>query len=60
VGQVKAGAQMLQVFESNAECLTADLFMTFCLPYLKEIAAGVRMALERDNVDSVPMVMSAA
>ncbi len=56
VGQVKAGAQMLQVFESNAEHLTAELFNDFCMPCLKEIATRVRRDLEAEGIEPVPMV----
>ncbi|QRW01364.1 uroporphyrinogen decarboxylase [Ceratobasidium sp. AG-Ba] len=45
VGQVKAGAQMLQVFDSNAGDLSPHDFATFSLPYIKEIAVSVRSQL---------------
>lgn len=44
VGQVDAGAQALQVFDSWAGLLAPDLFDTFALPYLRQIAARVRTA----------------
>ena len=37
VEQVRAGAQLLQVFESNAEYLSPDMFNKFALPYLVQI-----------------------
>ncbi|KAI4454670.1 methyltetrahydrofolate:homocysteine methyltransferase related [Holotrichia oblita] len=37
--QVKAGAQLLQVFESSAEFLNEYLFDTFCMPYLRRIVS---------------------
>ncbi|QRW15749.1 uroporphyrinogen decarboxylase [Rhizoctonia solani] len=46
VGQVKAGAQLLQVFDSNAGDLSPHDFATFSLPYLKVIAESVRHNLE--------------
>ena len=56
VGQVQAGAQMLQVFESHAEFLGPQLFATFCLPYLKEICKLVKERLADKGIGSVPMV----
>ncbi len=57
VGQVKAGAQMLQVFESHAEHLGPDLFNKFCLPYLIQICSKVKDKLKADGLDVVPMVI---
>ena len=37
VGQANAGAQMLQVFESNAGHLSSHLFEKYCTPRLKYI-----------------------
>lgn len=56
VGQVQAGAQMLQVFESHAGLLGRGLFMEFCLPYLKQIASKVKERLAAKNLTPVPMV----
>ncbi|XP_046441707.1 uroporphyrinogen decarboxylase-like [Daphnia pulex] len=42
IGQVKAGAQMLQVFESHAEYLGPEIFAQFALPYIKQIQERVR------------------
>ncbi|KAK4699361.1 uroporphyrinogen decarboxylase, partial [Phenoliferia sp. Uapishka_3] len=36
-GQVQAGAQLLQVFDTNADCLTIPGFTTFILPYLSAL-----------------------
>jgi uroporphyrinogen decarboxylase len=44
IGQVEAGAQMLQVFDSWAGLHSPETFRTFCLPYLKEIATRVKKA----------------
>ena len=44
IGQVEAGAQMLQVFDSWAGLHSPDTFRTFCLPYLEETAARVKNA----------------
>ncbi|KAI9562270.1 uroporphyrinogen decarboxylase [Daphnia sinensis] len=46
VGQVRAGAQMLQVFESHAEYLSPDLFTQFALPYIKQIQERVRTKVD--------------
>ena len=56
VQQVKAGAQMLQVFESHAEYLGKDLFDEFALPYLRQIAQKVKAKLAEQGLDVVPMV----
>ena len=56
VGQVRAGAQMLQIFESHAEHLGPDLFTRFCLPYLSQICDKVKAKLGKD---AVPMTIFA-
>jgi uroporphyrinogen decarboxylase len=56
VEQVKAGAQMLQVFESNAECLGPDMFAEFSLPFLRQIAEKVKRQLLSEGLEPVPMV----
>ena len=56
VGQVLAGAQMLQVFESHAGLLGRSLFMEFCLPYLQQIAHKVKERLLAKYITPVPMV----
>ena len=55
-GQVKAGAQMLQVFESHAEHLDHDLFAKFCLPFLTQICSRVKTTLKNCGIEPVPMV----
>ncbi|KAA0192154.1 hypothetical protein HAZT_HAZT006801 [Hyalella azteca] len=57
VGQVQAGAQILQVFESNAEYLTPDLFRTFALPYLQKICDTVKQKLKDMELPVVPMIV---
>ncbi|KAE8270726.1 hypothetical protein A4X09_0g1595 [Tilletia walkeri] len=59
VGQVKAGAQLLQVFESWAGELSPADFRTFSLPFLKQIAAGVKDALSSAGYPCVPMIVFA-
>lgn len=56
VGQVAAGAQMLQVFESHAGLLGHGLFLEFCLPYLKQISHKVKGKLKERGLETVPMV----
>ena len=58
VGQVAAGAQMLQVFESHAGLLGRGLFLEFCLPYLKQISHKVKRKLKEQGLETVPMVSS--
>lgn len=56
-GQVLAGAQMVQVFESHAGLLGSTLLTEFCLPYLKQIARRLKERLEtRKWTTHVPMV----
>lgn len=56
VGQAKAGAQLLQVFESNAEYLGPDLFRKFALPCIQDISRTVKDTL---GDDKVPMTIFA-
>ena len=58
IGQVKAGAQMLQVFESHAEYLGPDSFKEFALPYLRDIVQRVKSAI-KDLGYSIPMTVFA-
>lgn len=59
VEQVVAGAQIVQLFESHCACLTLDLFNRFSLPYLSQIAKGVRDELSKRNVPPVPFIVFA-
>lgn len=59
VGQVRAGAQMLQVFETNAGFLGAQQFTEFCIPYLADIRKRVAARLEEQGLPSVPMTVFA-
>ncbi|NBC85669.1 MAG: uroporphyrinogen decarboxylase [Bacteroidetes bacterium] len=54
IGQVRAGAQMLQVFDSWAGLFGPQTFRTFALPYLKQIAERVKK-----ECPDVPMVVFA-
>ncbi|EPQ25644.1 uncharacterized protein PFL1_06781 [Pseudozyma flocculosa PF-1] len=59
VGQVVAGAQMLQVFDSWAGELSPSDFRTFSLPYLRSIAASVRDALSLRSITCPPLIIFA-
>uniref|UniRef100_A0A4W5K0B5 Uroporphyrinogen decarboxylase n=1 Tax=Hucho hucho TaxID=62062 RepID=A0A4W5K0B5_9TELE len=58
LGQVAAGAQALQVFESHAGCLGPVEFQEFSLPYLRDIARKVKDQLKESGQD-VPMIVFA-
>jgi uroporphyrinogen decarboxylase len=59
VEQVVAGAQLLQIFESHAGCLTQNLFTKFALPYIRVISKKVREKLTERNIPHVPMIIFA-
>ncbi|ELU00206.1 hypothetical protein CAPTEDRAFT_169863 [Capitella teleta] len=59
IGQVKAGAQLLQVFESNAGSLAPDQFAEFSAPYLKQISEKVKAAISEEELENVPMTVFA-
>ncbi|PWN19254.1 putative HEM12-uroporphyrinogen decarboxylase [Microstroma glucosiphilum] len=59
VGQVKAGAQMVQVFDSWAGELSPANFRTFSLPYLRSIASTVNERLACSSTACVPMIIFA-
>ncbi|KAG9482855.1 hypothetical protein GDO78_009038 [Eleutherodactylus coqui] len=59
VGQVAAGAQVLQVFESHAGCLGPQQFADFSLPYLREISRRVKQKLKAEGLEQVPMIIFA-
>lgn len=59
VMQVKAGAQLIQVFESSAEHLSKDVFNSICIPHLREIQAELRKKLINDGIEPVPMTIFA-
>ncbi|MGH0185883.1 UNVERIFIED_CONTAM: hypothetical protein FKN15_019391 [Acipenser sinensis] len=59
LGQVNAGAQALQVFESHAGCLGPVQFNEFALPYLRDIARRVKEKLKESGLDMVPMIVFA-
>ncbi|XP_050519578.1 uroporphyrinogen decarboxylase [Diabrotica virgifera virgifera] len=59
VMQIKAGAQIVQVFDSSAEYLNKALYAEFCLPYLKRISTEIRQKLKDANLAQVPLVLFA-
>ncbi|KAL7423561.1 Uroporphyrinogen decarboxylase in heme biosynthesis [Cryptotrichosporon argae] len=59
VGQVLAGAQMLQVFDSWAGELTPYHFQTFALPALLHISHKVRSVLAQVGHPGVPITLFA-
>uniref|UniRef100_A0A182Y9F6 Uroporphyrinogen decarboxylase n=1 Tax=Anopheles stephensi TaxID=30069 RepID=A0A182Y9F6_ANOST len=59
VMQVKAGAQMLQVFESSADHLSKEQFLSVSLPCLKRIRVDLLRKLADEQVPAVPMVLFA-
>jgi uroporphyrinogen decarboxylase len=59
IGQVQAGAQMLEVFDSWAGDLSLDLFTRFAFPYLKQIATEVKAGLRKLGLPPVPMTVFA-
>ncbi|XP_069498458.1 uroporphyrinogen decarboxylase [Ambystoma mexicanum] len=59
VGQVAAGAQALQVFDSHAGCLGPRQFAEFSLPYMRDIAKRVKAKLKEAGLEVVPMIVFA-
>ncbi|XP_048352998.1 uroporphyrinogen decarboxylase isoform X2 [Sphaerodactylus townsendi] len=59
VGQVAAGAQALQLFESHAGHLGPEQFAEFALPYIRSIAKQVKSKLREDGLPVVPMIVFA-
>lgn len=57
--QVKAGAQMLQVFESSADYLDKKRFAEVSLPYVRKIRDQLRKKLQEQSIETVPMVLYA-
>jgi len=57
VHQALAGAQLLEVFDTWAGDLSPTIFEEFSLPYLKDIAHGVKSRLRKLGVDVPPMTI---
>lgn len=59
VEQVKAGAQALQIFDSNAGDLAPHHFHEFSYPYLKRISTTLRTRLASLSLPAVPLILFA-
>jgi len=59
VEQAKAGAQMLQLFESNAEYLNLEMFKQYAYPYISQICIQVKERLKALNIERIPIVLFA-
>ncbi|KAF6018592.1 UROD [Bugula neritina] len=59
VAQICAGAQLVQLFESNAGILGPQLFYKFSLPYIRYISKKVKENLTSKGVEHVPMIIFA-
>merc|ERR1712004_582788 len=59
VGQVQAGAQTLQLFESHAGILGYKNFIKFSLPYIRQISTKVKQRLTEQGFTPVPMTIFA-
>ncbi|KAG8186838.1 hypothetical protein JTE90_024084 [Oedothorax gibbosus] len=59
VEQISAGAQAVQLFESNAEHLGPSTFAEFGLQYIVDIGRRVRTEVHRRNLTAVPMIIFA-
>ncbi|EZF33984.1 uroporphyrinogen decarboxylase [Trichophyton mentagrophytes] len=57
--QVKAGAQMVQVFDSWAGELSPRSFADFSLPYLRYVSANLPKRLQEMGLEAVPMTVFA-
>ena len=55
--QVEAGAQMLEVFDTNVGCLSPHLYYSFAHPYLTRIATAVKQQLATRNLPAVPITV---
>jgi uroporphyrinogen decarboxylase len=59
VGQVRAGAQLLQVFDSWAGELSPHDFEEFSFPTLQHIFINVRRRLQEEGLPATPMTLFA-
>jgi len=53
--QIEYGAQMIQIFESSAEYLTADMYEEIMVPIIKDIVIDIKAECAKKNVDVVPL-----
>ncbi|XP_064606243.1 uroporphyrinogen decarboxylase-like isoform X2 [Liolophura sinensis] len=59
LGQIKAGAQLLQLFESHAGALGPGLFSKFALPYIRQISYKLKERCSESGVTPVPFIIFA-
>ena len=59
IGQVQAGAQALEVFESCAGHLSPNMFREFVMPELKRIYKEVKESKLLQNTKEIPMILFA-
>lgn len=59
VEQARAGAQVLQLFDSNAEYLTLSLFKLFAYPYIIKICTQVKERLRSLGIEKIPLIVFA-
>mmetsp|Transcript_10243 Transcript_10243/g.11807 ORF Transcript_10243/g.11807 Transcript_10243/m.11807 type:complete len:421 (-) Transcript_10243:1628-2890(-) len=59
IEKVRAGAQMLQIFESNGGDLSPAQFEEFSLPYLAQIAKRIKKGLAEKGLPVVPLTVFA-
>jgi len=59
VGQIKAGAQLVQLFDTWAAELSPHDFSEFAVPTYQYIASGVRTRLAAANIKGVPLSLFA-
>ena len=57
--QIKAGAQIVQVFDSSTGELSPSTFKDFSLPYLRYISTNLPPRLKEMGLEKVPMVVFA-
>lgn len=59
VEQARAGAQLLQLFESNAEYLNLQMFEEFAYPYISQICRDLKERLKSYGIEGVPLIVFA-
>ncbi|KAH8106176.1 uroporphyrinogen decarboxylase [Cristinia sonorae] len=57
IGQVKAGAQLLQIFDSWAGELSPHHLEEFSLPSLQRISEGLRKSFASGEIPTVPLIL---
>ncbi|XP_055321027.1 uroporphyrinogen decarboxylase-like isoform X2 [Sitodiplosis mosellana] len=57
--QVKAGAQLIQLFESSADYIDKEQFAEVSLPYVRRVRDQLRKRLQDQSIEPVPMILFA-